>query len=138
MSFDFCARKPNETINDANDRAIRTCAKYFKSLLSLLHSVDSGSVDNISCGNQVLLITNDKANINLASSEDILVMSIQGYISSYLSDYPEIFDLLAADLKCNTNDVVEHSKLLFHQHLSTKDLLNGLKSRRLLKGTIRS
>lgn len=63
------------------------------------------------------------------------------YVSKYVSDFPELLDLVAADdlsMQVTSEGGPAQSRLLFPLHLPMNEVLEGLKSRKFLKGTIRS
>eukprot|EP01041_Mallomonas_annulata_P005740 gene5740-11608_t len=130
LSLDTDAhRKFKETINDANDRAIRVASTYFQSLLKDTDNDNSNSNTN----GTILLITNDKDNLKKALEEGLICLNMKQYISKYIDQYPELLDLLAADssnfqIKC---------KAIFPSHHSLPDLMHGLQTKKLLKGTLR-
>lgn len=87
-------------------------------------------------------------------------MGMRQYVSKYVTQYPELLDLVAADdsamqvtvpapisdvlhsplLNYSTHiqvDGTQAPRLLFPMHLPLHEVLEGLKGRRLLKGTIR-
>lgn len=61
------------------------------------------------------------------------------YVHDYITDYPELLDLVAAD--DSTMQVTaggpDQSRPLFPVHLPLHEVMDGLKTRKLLKGTIR-
>lgn len=119
----FIKRNPGETINNANDRAIRTTAKYFQNMLE-----DSD-------GGQVVLVTNDKENQRLCQEEEgVACMSLRTYVTRFIREYPDLMDLLAADISAMNHKTVEN---VYSPHLSKAELAHGLQTKRLLKGTIR-
>lgn len=66
-------------------------------------------------------------------------MGIRQYVSEFVTDFPELLDLVAAD---DTAMQVEGAgadqpRTLFPLHLPMNEVMEGLKTRRFLKGTIR-
>jgi exosome complex exonuclease DIS3/RRP44 len=59
---------------------------------------------------------------------------MRGYITKYLYEYPELLDLLAADISISTN---MKSELIYKPHLTMPEISIGLKSNKFLRGTIR-
>ena len=70
------------------------------------------------------------------------------YVDKYVTDYPELLDLVAAeeeterdlahsDGASSSGGAPKQPALLFPLHLPLHEVLDGLKSRRFLKGTIR-
>lgn len=60
-------------------------------------------------------------------------MTMRKYVDSFLQQYPQLQDLLAAD----SSNVPTDTRTLFPPHLSMAEMSSGLKAKRLLKGTIR-
>ena len=87
-------KQADESINDANDRAIRRVCTHFKKCLE-----GSGAV---------VLLSNDKANREKADSEGIASYGMQRYIDCFLqSDYPELLDLVSSVAGSGTwNDTI--------------------------------
>ena len=61
----YIERKPGETANDRNDRAIRTAAQWYKKHLEL--NQDQNTEDKV----QLVLLTNDRENANKAKDAGI-------------------------------------------------------------------
>ena len=59
-------------------------------------------------------------------------MSMRSYVNQFRDSYPELLDLAAADAVASTKATV-----LYPAHLSMPEISTGLRSGRLLKGTIR-
>ena len=58
------------------------------------------------------------------------------YVNDFVTDYPELLDLVAAeDLSMQVS--AARPKQLFPAHLPMNEIMEGLKVRRFLKGTIR-
>eukprot|EP00596_Hydrurales_sp_CCMP1899_P000286 CAMPEP_0119047596 /NCGR_PEP_ID=MMETSP1177-20130426/54054_1 /TAXON_ID=2985 /ORGANISM="Ochromonas sp, Strain CCMP1899" /LENGTH=969 /DNA_ID=CAMNT_0007022385 /DNA_START=511 /DNA_END=3419 /DNA_ORIENTATION=+ len=110
-----------ESINDANDRAIRTCSLFYRSMVEGYGSV--------------VMVSNDADNQRKAINEGIQCMSMRGYILKYLQDYPELLDLLANDSSADKGSM--RAKVVYPGHSSMSVVSIGLKSKKILKGTIR-
>lgn len=70
-------------------------------------------------------------------------MSMRQFVNKYVSEYPELLDLVAADdlsmqVASEAGGAQQQSRMVFPLHLPMHEVLDGLKSRRFLKGTIRS
>lgn len=59
------------------------------------------------------------------------------YVSTYVKEYPELLDLVAADDSTMQVDGEEQTRLFYPLHLPMHEVMEGLKARTLLKGTIR-
>ena len=122
-SDSLVVRKVNESINDANDRAIRTACAYFQNCLD-----DNGTV---------ILMSNDQDNRKKAS-EDLHITSytMRAYVEKFLNDYPELIDLLPSNDISSNED--ENLGLHFYTpHLPMSQLMSGLQTKKILKGVIR-
>lgn len=68
-------------------------------------------------------------------------MSMRKYVNNFVTDYPELLDLVAADdltMQVGGSGIAAaQPKLLFPVHLPLHEVMDGLKTRRFLKGTIR-
>ena len=115
-------REAGETINDANDRAIRSAAKFYSASLE-----GHGSL---------CLITNDKGNQIKAKAEGINTMSMREYVGHYLHDNPELLDLLSASTSSDSADNHQDSTK-YVPHLNATDISIGIKSKRYHRGVIR-
>ncbi|XP_055847363.1 exosome complex exonuclease RRP44 [Episyrphus balteatus] len=120
----YVERKPGETQNDRNDRAIRCAAKWYDEHLrqSQRKSGDKRT--------RVILLTDDAGNREKAEAEGILVASAKDYIKS-LIDHPFLLDKYA-----HKNFDVESSRLpLFPPHLSIVEIHEGIRAGKLLQGS---
>ena len=67
-------------------------------------------------------------------------MSMRKYVNDFVTDYPELLDLVAADdlsMQVSSGGSAAQPKLLFPVHLPLHEVMEGLKTRQFLKGTIR-
>jgi len=111
-------------MNDFNDRLIRQTGIYFNDLLE-----GSG---------HVVFITNDRDNMSKSLNEGLESLNMHDYVNKYLHAYPEIFDLISAS---ESYDVVADGEDVFRPvyspYFNVKDLMQGLRTKKFLKGTIR-
>ena len=122
----YIETKPNETPNDRNDRAIRVATKWFQ----LHHSHTS----------RIVLITNDRANKQIAKKEGIEAVSIEEYISSHVDLYPELGDLVAAADDTNSRNASKDNgrrSAIYQPHQPMSELAAGIKTGRYYQGAIR-
>lgn len=61
-------------------------------------------------------------------------MSMRQYIDRYVTDYPELLDLVAADDSDATSCI---TKSAYPAHLPMNELMIGLKSKKYFRGVIR-
>lgn len=102
MNKTYCDRLPTESINDRNDRSIRKLAKY------LDYHLNHNTKKNQSLDIQIVLITNDKLNLQKCKEIGVNAMNIYQYIDN-LSNSEELKDMipqydLTADHKINDKD----------------------------------
>lgn len=121
----YVERKPGETANDRNDRAIRTATKWYDEHLqqSQLNIPKAKRI-------RVVLLTNDAKNREIAQNEGILAISVDEYVKS-LTEHP----LLQDKLKHKTYEVESSKNALFPPHLSPAEIHEGIKSGALLQGS---
>ncbi|XP_056626124.1 exosome complex exonuclease RRP44 isoform X1 [Triplophysa dalaica] len=121
--YTFIEREPGESANDRNDRAIRVAAKWYTD-----HLVKATWGRTL----KVVLLTNDRANKEMAEQHGLLVYKCDEYIKS-LSGNPELVDRLA--LTSDDQNDITGSKLLFSEHLPLSRIQAGIKNGVLLQGT---
>ncbi len=103
-------RKHEETINDANDRAIREASKHYQSFLERN-------------GHRVVLLSEDIDMQKKAKKDGLDSMSMRAYLNGYIDTYPELIDLLAASVQH-----YESAVLSYPQHLSMDDISSGVRT----------
>ncbi|XP_058806479.1 exosome complex exonuclease RRP44 [Phymastichus coffea] len=116
----YVERKPGEIMNDRNDRAIRTVAKWYNSHFS-------AQKINI----KTILLTEDEENKRKATEEGIPVATTQEYIAS-LENAGFLLDKLSK--KSYILDG-EGRNPLFSPHLSPSQLHEGIKNEKYLQGS---
>jgi exosome complex exonuclease DIS3/RRP44 len=114
-------KRAGESVNDANDRAIRRVCSH---LAKEIEEVGTA-----------LLLSNDVENRRRAQQEGIQVLGMTAYVEKYLSEYPEMLDLVSV----SSSDVegVREGSDIFEPHLSMTDILAGLKTKKFFRGVIR-
>lgn len=126
-------RGKDEVVNDYNDRLIREASLYLRGMLELEGSGSGGGgMSPKSPSPSVLLITNDVENQRKSTAVGLACMSMRSYVNQFRDSYPELLDLAAADSAVNSK-----AGILYPAHLSMAVVSAGLRSGRLLKGTIR-
>ena len=150
----YTAHRPGESPNDRSDRAIRIAAAWYKTHLRDVEVRCKVHVQRVCCAYarnvssaplaQVLLVTNDVANLKLAKSEGLLAMTMKQFVASISTDFPDLSDRLAAS--ADDDDVGMDAAVaistggpthLYPAHLPLSKIQEGLKSGRLKSGTIR-
>ncbi|GAA5950094.1 hypothetical protein JCM3765_004194 [Sporobolomyces pararoseus] len=141
----FLEKLPNESPNDRNDRAIRHLASFYTSLLSSSSSnkrqkTSSTTSTSSSTSTGLILLTDDQANLKLATSSSIKTMTIRQYVDSLPSDLQsKLIDLIAVDgTGLDRNHESEkggkRKKNLYQEYLPLTVLQAGIKSGKLFQG----
>ncbi|GFV45059.1 exosome complex exonuclease RRP44 [Trichonephila clavipes] len=123
----YAERKPGESANDRNDRAIRNAAKWYQEHLKL-----SGA-SNL----KVVLLTNDKENSKKAEEEGLIVFTFAEYVKS-MTEFPSLVDKLAnIDMKTKNDGhefVQNKGKYLYPEHWKLSKIQDSLKAGTLSQG----
>ncbi|KAH9505754.1 exosome catalytic subunit dis3 [Bulinus truncatus] len=114
----YVERKPGESANDRNDRAIRKAVGWYAS-----HLQDSGML--------AVLLTNDMENLKLALAENLKAYTIYDYVKSLSNK--TLVDRLANPLNQSISD---KNNVLFAEHLGLAEVQKGIRSGKYLQGTI--
>ncbi|XP_059142124.1 exosome complex exonuclease RRP44-like [Physella acuta] len=115
----YVERKPGESANDRNDRAIRKAVDWYSQ-----HLKDEGIV--------IVLLTNDADNYKKAVSEKLTAYTIHDYVRSLSNQ--SLIDRLANPLNQSSADT--SGKVLFSEHLGLADIQKGIRAGRFLQGTL--
>lgn len=123
----YVERRENETSNDRNDRAIREVCRFYRNHLNI----------------DIILLTDDVENKNLAVKQGILAFDVKEYVKSI--NKLDLLDRVCAKEE-KTQELNEKSlhnptklkQIIFPQHLSLNDIQLGLKSGRLLQGSFQA
>ncbi|TRY61520.1 hypothetical protein TCAL_13903 [Tigriopus californicus] len=110
----FVARRPGETPNDHNDRAIRRAALWYRQHL----------------GWAVVLLTQDADNRQKAQAQGLIALSVETYVRG-LVDQPELADKLAVRAE-QAHDLTRPA--LFPEHWAPAAINRGVKNGQLLVG----
>ncbi|XP_034662010.1 LOW QUALITY PROTEIN: exosome complex exonuclease RRP44 [Drosophila subobscura] len=128
----YADRDPGETANDRNDRAIRMATKWYDTHLDTSQS--SKEFERSGRANtRVVLLTDDAGNRAKAEAEGILVASATDYVKSL-----EEFPLLVDKLSHKTFDNEKQALPQYPAHLSMKQVLEGLRLKKLLQGAFQA
>ncbi|KZC14228.1 PREDICTED: exosome complex exonuclease RRP44 [Dufourea novaeangliae] len=115
----YIERKPGESMNDRNDRAIRVATKWYNNHLSTSDS-------NI----RTVLLTEDSRNRELAKNEGIPALSMEDYVMSL-----ENSSFLADKLCKRTYGAETGGQEFFPCHCTPVQLHDGIKNGKFLQGT---
>lgn len=117
-------RKKNESINDRNDRAIRNvCSWYQKHLKQSCE----GSKEPIP---EVVLISDDKRNLELSAKEGIIALSLRDYISE-LKNADDIIDMIPSDTSFTSKE-----EIAYPSYYPQSRILGGIKNGTLFRGNL--
>jgi exosome complex exonuclease DIS3/RRP44 len=125
----YVERRPGESANDRNDRAIRQATGWYSKHLA-------------STGVKVAMVTNDAANKQLALSSGVSSISLHKVVEGY-SDHPELQDLLAhPDEDTSETDASSGRRgppaNIFDEHIPLSEVLAGIRSGELQQGVFHS
>lgn len=121
----YVERQPGESANDRNDRAIRIAAAWYEKHLKL-----SG---NNAKETRVILLTDDKQNLEKARAEGILCSTVGEYVRS-LEKYPTLQDKLS--LKGFSSQ--DKKDAIFPPHLTISEIHDRIKAGQLLQGSFQA
>jgi len=114
----WCSRKRGESSNDLNDHFIRVATKFYHACLMKRNQ-------------SAVLLTNDKANCQLAKEEGLCAFTIQDYIKNVIG-FPDLADKLAS-----TDVAMEVDKSIsYPEHLKLSQIQMGIKSGRIKQGKL--
>ncbi|XP_067651291.1 exosome complex exonuclease RRP44-like [Haliotis asinina] len=115
----FVERKPGESSNDRNDRAIRTACTWYQNHLN-------GASPAIN----IVLLTNDVDNKVKATKEGITCYAFEEYVNS-LKNASELVDRLASSARSMVGD----SRVMYPEHLGLSEIQRGIKSGKYHQGS---
>jgi exosome complex exonuclease DIS3/RRP44 len=115
-------KESEESINDANDRAIRVASLYYKEAIGDSHDV--------------IMLTKDKDNKRKARESELNAMGMREYLLSIggSKSYPQLMDLLSSD---GSSGSMAKMSVEYPSHLSIEDINERIRNGKLFKGTIR-
>ncbi|RHZ52885.1 hypothetical protein Glove_456g19 [Diversispora epigaea] len=118
----YIERLKGESPNDRNDRAIRSAVGWYSSHLKRAPNGNK-KID-------VVLLTDDVANKKKTIAEGLLAYSVKEYVKG-MTDYPELVEMLG-----NEGRFGKDRKVPFDDHLTANKIESGIKSGKLLQGTL--
>ena len=119
-------RRPEETINDRNDRAIRTVAKWYK---EHLHQTPRDGKTEIPIP-VIVIITDDKENIRKAGEENVPALSLLDYVAG-LEDSDKLLDMINE----SRGGKSQRGELFYPDYYSVSKILTGVRAGTLHQGT---
>ena len=113
----FSKRVKGESSNDYNDRLIRRAVSFY-------------NTKGAAFGSRCLLITNDKANAEIARKNDLEAVSFREYVGEVA---PEVFDKVAGG---NDDGIEIDRNINYAPHWSMTQVQIGVKSAKLVQGKL--
>lgn len=120
----YVVRKPGETSNDRNDRAIRVATKWYDDHL-LANQANVPEEKRV----RAVLITDDAGNREKAKEEGILVCTVEDYLKSLLRNLDLLDKICKKDYEFESN-----KKPLFPPHLSVVEIHQGIRGGKFVQG----
>lgn len=121
----YVEREPGESANDRNDRAIRVATAWYERHLNL------STYENRRM--HVVLLTDDKKNLEKANAEGITCSNVSDYINGLLNS-PQLQDKLSAKGFSGTNN----KAAIYPPHLTVNEIHEGIKSGKLIQGSFQA
>ncbi|TQB68454.1 exosome catalytic subunit dis3 [Monascus purpureus] len=121
-------RQPEESINDRNDRAVRTVAKWYSDHLraATKKTKKENSVPAI------VVITDDKENLRKAKEENVEALSLSDYVEG-LEDSDKLLDMISEAREARDTKVAR-GELFYPEYYSMSKLMTGLRAGTLHQG----
>ncbi|OOF95751.1 hypothetical protein ASPCADRAFT_506584 [Aspergillus carbonarius ITEM 5010] len=120
-------RGPDESINDRNDRAVRTVAKWYTEHLKT--TVRKGKKNDIPA---VVVITDDKENLGKAKDEDVTALSLSDYVLG-LEDSDRLLDMINESKEAREVKGAR-GELFYPEYYSMSKLMTGIRAGTLHQG----
>jgi exosome complex exonuclease DIS3/RRP44 len=122
----YVDREGGESPNDRNDRAIRVFSAWYQKQLAMTDV-------------KVLLLTNDRENLNKAKASGVDAMTIHQYVKTVADKFPELSDKLAQCVE--TTPANQGGKAapgaIFEEHWPLSKLTAAIKAGSAFQGVIR-
>ncbi|KAL4759089.1 exosome catalytic subunit DIS3 [Aspergillus foveolatus] len=120
-------REQDESINDRNDRAVRTVAKwYMDHLRAVTKSKKEKSIPAI------VVITDDKENLRKAKEENVTALSLENYVSG-LEDADRLLDMINESREAREAKEAR-GELYYPEYYSMSKIMTGLRAGNLHQG----
>lgn len=121
-------RGPEETINDRNDRAVRTVARWYQD--HLREATRKGTKERSIPA--IVVITDDKENLQKAKNENVTALPLADYVAG-LEDSDKLLDMITESKEAR--DVKgARGQLFYPEHYSMSKLMTGLRAGTLHQG----
>jgi len=121
----YIERQKDESSNDYNDRSIRVAARWYTSHLNAVK--------------RVVLLTDDKNNAKVATSEGIEVLSVDEFVTLHEKKHPHIRELVASSpSEVDETQDERKRKFVYDEYWSTQQVQNALRSHRVVEGVFQA
>ncbi|RPA89543.1 RNB-domain-containing protein [Choiromyces venosus 120613-1] len=121
----YVRREPGETINDRNDRAVRRGVQWYHEHLKEAIKDSGKSI-------AVVMVSNDKGNLEKGKSEGVTCCNIKDYVSG-MKNSDELLDMISAALG-DENAKAAKGDTLYSEYYSMSKMMTGVKAGTLHQG----
>ncbi|EER45317.1 mitotic control protein dis3 [Histoplasma capsulatum H143] len=121
-------RGAEESINDRNDRAVRTAAKWYQEHLTQV--VKRGHKEQTAPA--IVMITDDKDNLRKAEREGVTAVSLSDYVSG-LEDSDRLLDMIN-EAKAVHDSRATRGETFYPEYYSMSKVMTGLRAGTLHQG----
>ncbi|KAJ6084030.1 Exosome complex exonuclease dis3 [Penicillium sp. IBT 16267x] len=122
-------REPDESINDRNDRAVRTVASWYAEHLRA--SSKKGKKEKSVPA--IVVITDDKENLRKAKAENVTALSLSDYVAG-LEDSEKLLDMISEAREARDTKGSARGQLFYSEYYSMSKLQTGLRAGILHQG----
>jgi exosome complex exonuclease DIS3/RRP44 len=120
----YVDREAGESPNDRNDRAIRVFSAWYQKQLALTNV-------------KVLMLTNDRENLNKAKQAGVNAMTIHQYVRGVADKFPDLTDKLAQCIEAQAQGEAPAKGAIFAEHWPLSRLTAAIKAGKAFQGVIR-
>jgi exosome complex exonuclease DIS3/RRP44 len=122
-------RGPEESINDRNDRAVRTVASWYEEHLRV--SAKKSKKEKFVPA--MVVITDDKDSIRKAKAENVTALSLADYVAG-LEDSEKLLDMISEAREARDTKDSARGELFYPEYYSMSKLMTGLRAGTLHQG----
>ncbi|KAJ5632587.1 Exosome complex exonuclease dis3 [Penicillium lividum] len=122
-------REPDESINDRNDRAVRTVASWYGEHLRT--SSKKGKKEKSVPA--IVVITDDKENLRKAKAENVSALSLSDYVAG-LEDSDKLLDMISEAREARDAKGSARGQLFYPEYYSMSKLQTGIRAGTLHQG----
>ncbi|KAJ5815006.1 hypothetical protein N7474_006783 [Penicillium riverlandense] len=122
-------REPDESINDRNDRAVRTVASWYGEHLR----ASSTKAKKEKAVPAIVVITDDKDNLRKAANEGVTALSLSDYVAG-LEDSEKLLDMISEAREARDAKGSARGQMFYPEYYSMSKLTTGLRAGTLHQG----